>query len=172
MTHFFDVNVQYAAYSKKSISDVVGKPAPTASSGVVPHDSPLPVHYQEEEEPKAEHTEPKAESEVKEAVPTQQKPTGQVAQMRFEEVIYRDEHGNILDDQALAKLVAEQGDNIEFKTIYETKTKTLLPGEEPPPGARRIPVGEEKVDVPVYPEGQNPETGPGDDGGEKKAYRT
>jgi dolichyl-phosphate-mannose-protein mannosyltransferase len=142
---------------------------PTASSGVVPLDSPQPVHYQEEDEPKAEHTKPSGESEV---VPTTQpKPTGSVGQMRFEEVVYRDEHGNILDDEALAKLVAEQGDNIEFKTIYETKTKTLLPGEEPPPGARRIPVGDEKVDVPVYPEGQNPETGPADDG-EKKAYRT
>jgi dolichyl-phosphate-mannose-protein mannosyltransferase len=163
---FLHVNIQYAAYDKKSLSDV-GKVVPTASSGVVPLDLPQPVHYQEEDEPKAEHTKPSGESEA-----VQQKPTGAVGQMRFEEVVYRDEHGNILDDEALAKLVAEQGDNIEFKTIYETKTKTLLPGEEPPPGAKRIPVGDEKVDVPVYPEGQNPETGPADDGGEKKAYRT
>jgi hypothetical protein len=169
---FLDANIQYAAYDKKSLSDV-GKVVPTASSGVVPHDSPQPVHYQEEDEPKAEHTKPSVESEANEPVPTaQQKANGQVGQMRFEEVVYRDEHGNVLDDEALAKLVAEQGDNIEFKTIYETKTKTLLPGEEPPPGARRIPVGDEKVDVPVYPDGQNPETAPADDGGEKKAYRT
>lgn len=94
--------------------------------------------------------------------------------MRFEEVVYRDEFGNILDDEALAALIAEQGDNIEFKTVYETKTKTLKPGEEPPPGAKQVVVGQDQGDVPVYPEGQNPDTGgpPEDGGGEKKAYRT
>jgi hypothetical protein len=32
----------------------------------------------------------------------------------------------------------EQGDNIEFRTVYETQTKVLAPGEELPPGAKRF----------------------------------
>lgn len=73
-------------------------------------------------------------------------------------------------------MVAEQGNNIEFRTVYETKTKTLRVGEEPPRGAKLIqaksPVGGAggAGDVPVYPDGQNPETG--EEGGEKQAYRT
>ena len=72
-------------------------------------------------------------------------------------------------------MLAEQGKNIEFRTVYETKTKTLSVGEEPPRGAKLIqaksPVGGGGGDVPVYPEGQNPETGE-EGGSEKQAYRT
>jgi hypothetical protein len=93
--------------------------------------------------------------------------------MRYEEVVYKDEFGNIIPEEQLSKLLEEQGENIEFRTIYETQTKILKPGEEPPKGARRIPVengkrpGEQEV-RPVYPEGVNPET----EEGEKKAYKT
>jgi len=137
----------------------------------VPVDSPKPVHYQEGEEQKAEHTKP-VNGEVKEPEPTKKAmdPAGEV---RFQEVVYRDEFGNILDEEALAALLAEQDGNVEFKTVYETKTKTLRPGEEPPPGARRVMGDEQQGDVPVYPEGQNPETGGlPEDSDEKKAYRT
>jgi len=137
----------------------------------VPVDSPKPIHYQEGEQPKAEHTKP-ADGEVKEPEPTQ-KATDPVGQMRFQEVVYRDEFGNILDEEALAALVAEQSGNVEFKTVYETKTKTLRPGEALPPGAKKVVGDERQVDVPVYPEGQDPETqGLPEDGEQKKAYRT
>jgi hypothetical protein len=53
-------------------------------------------------------------------------------------VVYRDEQGNIIPEDQLSQLVAEQGEKIEFRTIYETKTKTLKPGEQPPKGAKRI----------------------------------
>ena len=88
--------------------------------------------------------------------------------MRYEEVVYKDEHGNIIPEEQLSSMLAEGG-NIEFKTIYETKTKTLLAGEAPPKGAKRIDLdrpGDKANDIPILPEGQNPETG------EKKAYRT
>jgi hypothetical protein len=71
-------------------------------------------------------------------------------------------------------LLEEQGSNIEFRTVYETQTKVLRQGEEPPLGAKQILGGgggagrEGEGEVPVYPEGQNPETVEG----EKKAYRT
>jgi hypothetical protein len=74
-------------------------------------------------------------------------------------------------------MVAEQGSNIEFRTVYETKTKTLRVGEEPPIGGKRIPAKSPvggvggAGDVPVYPDGQNPETGEAGEG-ERKAYRT
>ena len=93
--------------------------------------------------------------------------------MRYEEVIYKDEMGNIIPEDQLASLLAEQGDNVEFRTVYETQTKVLKPGEQPPPGAkvvRRQDIREaDKGEVPKYPEGQNPET---KEEGEKKAYRT
>ena len=92
--------------------------------------------------------------------------------MRYEEVVYKDEFGNIIPEDQLSKLLEEQGENIEFRTVYETQTKVLKPGEEPPKGARRIPIENAKLpgeQVPVYPEGVNPET---EEGGEKKAYRT
>lgn len=91
--------------------------------------------------------------------------------MRYEEVIYKDEKGNIIPEDQLAALLAEQGDNIEFRTIYETQTKVLKPGEQPPPGAKRVrkPDNLEGGEVPKYPQGQNPET---KEETEKKAYRT
>lgn len=93
-------------------------------------------------------------------------------ELRFEEVVYKDEYGNIIPEDVLSSLLEEQSGNIEFQTIYETQTKVLAPGELPPPGAKRIPyvppVGGGD-DLPEYPEGQNPET---NEEGEKKAYRT
>ena len=67
-------------------------------------------------------------------------------------------------------MIERDGENIEFRTVYETQTKVLKPGEEPPPGAKKVPYhARMDGEVPVYPEGQNPETA---DEGEKKAYRT
>jgi hypothetical protein len=65
-------------------------------------------------------------------------------------------------------MMAESSGEIEFRTIYETRTQTLKPGEEPPKGAKRVGVEEEVGELPVYPEGQNPDTGDG----EKRPYRT
>jgi hypothetical protein len=88
--------------------------------------------------------------------------------MRYEEVIYKDEHGNVIPKEELEKLLSEQGENVEFRTVYETQTKILRPGEEPPKGARVV--APAAGEVPEYPVGQNPETE--EKGGEKKAYRT
>lgn len=84
--------------------------------------------------------------------------------------MYRDEHGNIIPEDELQRLLSEQGDHIEFKTVYETQTKILKPGEELPPGAKKMAPKQEEGEVPVYPKGQNPETV--DEKGEKKPYRT
>jgi hypothetical protein len=98
------------------------------------------------------------------------RPTGvPVIQSRYEEVVYKDEFGNIIPEDELSSMLAEQGDNIEFKTVYETKTKTLRAGEEPPMGAKQVPYVPPVGDVPVQPEGQKPDTG---EDGEKKPYRT
>lgn len=61
-----------------------------------------------------------------------------MSQLRYEEVVYKDEHGNIIPEEQLSSILAEQGENIEFKTVYETQTKTLKAGEEPPKGAKLV----------------------------------
>jgi len=150
-----------------------------ASSGVLPVDAALPVHYQDDEvpEPPEETSEEEyPEQPLSEAATTTHEPDppllpakdNKAPRMRYEEVVYKDEHGNIIPKEDLEKLLSEQGDNVEFRTVYETQTKILRPGEEPPKGARVVaPAGGE---VPEYPVGQNPETE--EKGGEKKAYRT
>lgn len=59
--------------------------------------------------------------------------------MRYEEIVYKDENGNIIPEEILSSMLSEKSGNIEFRTIYETQTKTLKAGEEPPKGAKRIP---------------------------------
>jgi hypothetical protein len=59
--------------------------------------------------------------------------------LRFEEIVYKDENGNIIPDEIVSSILSEKSGNIEFRTIYETQTKTLKPGEAPPKGAKRIP---------------------------------
>ena len=151
-----------------------------AVSGVLPVDAAQPVHYQDEEEgeppqPPTDEEENVAEATVTEPVPTNEAKTTPAAKgghLRYEEVVYKDEYGNIIPEDQLSALIAEQGENIEFRTVYETQTKILKPGEEPPAGAKRIPVDAKlggKGGVPVYPDAQNPETV---EEGEKKAYRT
>jgi hypothetical protein len=149
-----------------------------ASSGVLPNDAALPVHYQDDEVP-----EPPEETSEEDG-DTSDHPTGEPAttapepappgplakekgpRMRYEEVIYKDEHGNIIPKEELERLLSEQGENVEFRTVYETQTKILRPGEEPPKGARVVGNAGAGGEVPEYPVGQNPETE------EKKAYRT
>ena len=122
------------------------------------------MHYQDDEEAQP----PPPPSDEEEAPEIEPKPTpGQITpaansagggHLRYEEVVYKDEFGNIIPEEQLSSMLAEQGDQIEFRTIYETQTKVLKPGEEPPPGAKRIPYDPNKEQVPKYPEGQNPET--------------
>ena len=89
-------------------------------------------------------------------------------QLMYEEVIYRDEYGNVIPEDEVSRLLEERGEEIEFRTIYETQTRTLQAGEEPPAGVKRVPNNPAKGEVPQYPEGQNPETKEE----EKKPYRT
>jgi len=151
-----------------------------ASSGVLPNDAAQPVHYQDDEVPEP----PEETSEDDSPVPTgspattipEPAPPVPLAKekgprMRYEEVIYKDEHGNVIPKAELEKLLAEQGENVEFRTVYETQTKILRPGEEPPKGARVVGNVGGGGEVPEYPVGQNPETEE-KKGGEKKAYRT
>ena len=142
-------------------------------SGVPPIDEPQPVHYQDEEEaaPPQPPTDEDAAAEKEATGPPGITPAmSGTGHMRYEEVIYKDEYGNIIPEDELKKLLEEQGENIEFRTVYETQTKVLKPGEEPPAGAKRIPFNPNKQqEVPQYPEGQNPET---QEGEEKGAYRT
>lgn len=154
-----------------------------ASSSVVQVDEPQPVHYQDDKEESAEETDEEydgpAETEHKvndeaahvthEPIAPTNRPEGH---LRLEEVVYKDEDGNIIPEDELSSLLEEQGDNIEFRTVYETQTKTLRAGEEPPPGAKQVPIkpaASAKGDGPVYPEGQKPES---KESGEKKAFRT
>jgi hypothetical protein len=142
-------------------------------SGVPPVDAAQPVHYQDDEEAQAPQPPTDGASIPDDQAPPQEKTTAAAkgGHMRYEEVVYKDEFGNIIPEDQLSSLLAEQGENIEFRTVYETQTKVLRPGEQPPPGAKRIPRPDnyEAGEVPKYPEGQNPET---KEEGEKKAYRT
>jgi hypothetical protein len=162
----------YAFYDKAPLSNV--GPTTPGVSGVRPVDAPQPVHYQDDEEA-APPQPPTPDSEDQGQNPSEPVPTPGAtttsSRLRYEQVIYKDEHGNIIPEDELSKLIEEQGSNIEFRTVYETQTKVLKAGEEPPLGAKQILGGggrEGEGEVPVYPVGQNPETVEG----EKKAYRT
>lgn len=143
-------------------------------SGVPPVDAAKPIHYQDDEEAEApqpptyeEDDRTGIEETYAQITPvSKEKEEGQV---RYEEVIYKDEYGNIIPEDQLSSLLEEQGDNIEFRTVYETQTKILGPGMEPPRGAKRVPFQRDAAGVPEYPEVQNPETLEDE---EKKAYRT
>ena len=160
--------MKYEQYDKQKLTPI--EQTSPAVSGVPPIDEPQPVHYQDDEEAVPAQP-PTAEVGEQEVGPTSAKVTPRVSggHMRYEEVVYKDEHGNIIPEEELKKLMEEQGENIEFKTVYETQTKVLRAGEEPPPGAKRIPYDPNRERHPQYPEGQNPET---QEGEERKAYRT
>jgi hypothetical protein len=144
-----------------------------AVSGVPPIEEAQPVHYQDEEEaaPPQPPTDEEADEKGAPTTAAQVTPLASAGgHMRYEEVVYKDERGNIIPEEELKKMMSEQGENIEFRTVYETQTRVLKPGEEPPIGAKKIPYNPNKEEpVPKYPEGQNPET---QEGEEKKAYRT
>ena len=83
-------------------------------------------------------------------------PDGNVVKLE-EHIEYRDEEGNVLNDEQVKALEGL----VEFKTRYETKTRLLDEyGNELPEG-----YGQEAVDVPVElaPAGVNEETPKGED---------
>ncbi|KAF2839036.1 glycosyltransferase family 39 protein [Patellaria atrata CBS 101060] len=99
-------------------------------------------------------------------------PPGQQILGREEKVEYRDEHGNVLDEEQVSAL---QG-KVSFKTRYETRTRII--------DAQGNPIHEEVVDsgdgpnghivegvAPPHPdvEGRNPETARSDDEDEEKS---
>ena len=75
---------------------------------------------------------------------TAQKPTGD--RPKYEHVVYRDEHGNEIPEDVLKSLQSQYGDALSMKTIYETETKTLRPGDPIPEGAREV------YEPPEYPD--------------------
>ena len=165
--------LQYESYKNKPLTSIPQTSA--ASSGVSPVDAAKPVHYQDEDlaVPPDETSDDSPDETSVDTATTTPEPAPPViamakgSRMRYEEVVYKDEHGNIIPKEELEKLLSEEGGNVEFKTVYETQTKILRPGEEPPQGARVV---GDVPDVPEYPVGQNPETE--EKTGRKKAYRT
>ena len=116
-----------------------GGPTPTSTvSGVTPFKVPQPVEYEDDEDDESYPSPTDEGDDITEDLVTATPDVGQ-AHLRYEEVEYKDEYGNIIPEDELSALLEEQGQNIEFRTVYETQTRILKPGEKPPPGAKRIP---------------------------------
>jgi dolichyl-phosphate-mannose-protein mannosyltransferase len=123
-----------ADYSKASLRAESSK-TPAASGTAEPNKA----HQQQEKAPQSGA--PAAEHDTISAAGDQQPPHSIV-----EKVEYRDQDGNILNEEQVAAL-AKDG-NVSFETKYETKTVQM---DGAPPG---------EVHAPPHPdvEGQNPET--------------
>ncbi|KAF2146387.1 glycosyltransferase family 39 protein [Aplosporella prunicola CBS 121167] len=115
-------------------------PSSDAPSAPKSQEAPPPVPVQPQE-PREPNVTPKAAAENAQHVGRQEK------------VEYRDEHGNILDEEQVLSAAAEG--KVSFQTRYETRTRLVdeegneIPGVDVPEGV-----------APPHPdvEGQNPET--------------
>lgn len=76
-------------------------------------------------------------------------PVQNLASTHLDSVVYRDQHGNVLNEEEVAML--EKNGNVSFETRYETKTRII--------DAQGREINGEQL-APSHPdaEGQNPET--------------
>lgn len=135
------------------------------SSAIPPPDQSLPIYDQQEEAETTNYEYDDDTSFEQASVTPQQEVEGQ---FQYQEVVYRDEHGNIIPEDIVSQIMAESPEQVEFKTIYQTRTQTLQPGEEPPKGAKLVPVERREGEMRVDSEGQVPEAGES----EARPYRT
>ncbi|KAF1980925.1 glycosyltransferase family 39 protein [Aulographum hederae CBS 113979] len=138
----WDCNTFHPSYDQYDINSAVASGASSVSS------SAAPAVGQPNEQPPPEQVTPQAEA------PPQDIPGGQIIG-REEKIEYRDENGNLLNEEQVKELEGK----VSFKTRYETRTRVVdAAGNEVDSG---VVEAEPEVVAPPHPdvEGRNPETG-------------
>ncbi|KAK2743415.1 hypothetical protein FQN57_004880 [Myotisia sp. PD_48] len=140
----YDCNTFYNEFSQYSLHADDESNAPAASSSVQPKRNQPPPQQKQEQAPQGEQNAKDVSSDTT-PIPKDQQIPGEVIQ----KVEYRDQEGNMLDDEQVAALQKEG--NVSFETRYETRTRMV--------DSEGRPINQEAL-APDHPdaEGSNPET--------------
>ena len=154
-------SLQYSQYATEVVSPGVAQPTTAPAVPVAP-----PVGGQQQKPPPpVDHAQQPSQAQAEEGQVTPQAKVENIVG-REERVEYRDQHGNILDDEQVASL--QKAGSVSFSTRYETRTRLIDKEGNEIAGIGLEPLAPDHPDV----EGQNPDTkGPsGDDASSAPAH--